>query len=75
MNQRFTVEEINLINIFTGETSNFKPGDRGKAIQGIQAVIAHLDDEEMEGLSLQVIHKLNAMSDREFAGMEFIAAE
>lgn len=75
MNQRFTVEEINLISIFTGEASDLTPRDRGKVMQDIQAVIVHLDDEEMAGLSLQAIKKLNAMSDEEFAGMEFIAAE
>lgn len=75
MNQRFTVEEINLISIFTGESSDIQAKNRVTVIQDISAIIRHLDDEEMKMLSMGVIEKLNDMSDEEFAGLEFIVAE
>lgn len=75
MNNRFTVEETNLISIFTGESGDIRLKNRVTVIQDISAVIRHLDDEEMIMLSMGVIEKLNDMSDEEFAGLEFIAAE
>lgn len=64
----FTVEESNLISIFARES-------RTQVIQDISNAIPHLDDEEMIDLSLQVVDKLKAMSDEEFAKIEIEAAE
>lgn len=72
MNNRFTVEETNLISIFKGESSDIRAKNRVTVIQDISAVIRHLDDEEMIMLSMGVLEKLNDMSDEEFAAMEFI---
>ena len=75
MNGKFTVEEINLISIFAGESSGIQAKNRGTVIQDIRAAIRHLDDKEMIMLSAGVLEKLHDMPDEEFAGMEFIAAE
>lgn len=64
----FTVEESNLISIFARES-------RTQVIQDISNAIPHLDDEEMIDLSLQVVDKLKAMSDEEFAKIEIEVAE
>ena len=74
MNGKFTVEEINLISIFAGESS-IRAKNRGTVIQDIRAAIRHLDDKEIIMLSAGVLEKLHDMTDEEFAGMEFIAAE
>ena len=68
MNQKFTVEEINLISIFESKS-------REKVIQDINNAMKHLDDEEMIELSLRVVEKLKRLSDEEFAEQEVIAAE
>ena len=44
-------------------------------MRDISSAIPHLDDEEMIDLSLQVVEKLKAMSDEEFAKIEIEAAE
>ena len=68
MNQKFTVEEINLISIFESKS-------REKVIQDINNAMKHLDDEEMIELSLRVVEKLKRLLDEEFAELEVIAAE
>ena len=68
MNNKFTVEEINLICIFESRS-------RTKTISDIKEAIKLLDDEEMVELSNRVMAKLNDMSDVEFADLEFIAAD
>lgn len=68
MNTIFTVEESNLISIFASE-------NRTKVMRDISNAIPHLDNEEMIDLSLQVVDKLKAMSDEEFAKLEIEAAE
>lgn len=60
MNQKFTVEEINLISIFESRS-------RTKVMQDINNAMKHLADEEMIELSMRVVDKLKDMSDEEFA--------
>ncbi len=68
MNMMFTVEESNLISIFTSD-------NRTKVISDINNAIPHLDDEEMIELSLRVVDKLIAMSDEDFKKLDIEAAE
>ena len=68
MNTVFTVEESNLISIFASK-------NRTKVMRDISNAIPHLDDEEMIDLSLRVVDKLKAMSDKEFAKLEIEAVE
>lgn len=68
MENKFTVEEINLISIFASK-------NRTKVMWDISNAIPHLDEEEMIDLSLRVVDKLKAMSDEEFAKFEIEAAE
>lgn len=75
MENKFTVEEINLISIFTEEDAAFDLESRAKVIKGISDAMEHLEDDEMVELSLRVIVKLNDLTDQEFAEMEFVAAE
>lgn len=75
MNNKFTVEEVNLISIFTEEDTAPDLGSREKVIKGISDTMEHLEDDEMIELSLRVIVRLNDLTDQEFAEMEFVAAE
>ena len=75
MNNKFTVEEVNLISIFTEEDAAPDLGSRKKVIKGISDTMEHLEDDEMIELSLRVIVRLNDLTDQEFAEMEFVAAE
>lgn len=75
MENKFTVEEINLISIFTEEDVALDLESRAKVIKGISDAMEHLEDDEMVELSLRVIVKLNDLTDQEFAEMEFVAAE
>ena len=75
MNNKFTVEEVNLISIFTEEDAAPDLGSREKVIKGISDTMECLEDDEMIELSLRVIVRLNDLTDQEFAEMEFVAAE
>ena len=75
MNNKFTVEEVNLISIFTEEDAAPDLGSREKVIKGISDTMEHLEDDEMIELSLRVIVRLNDSTDQQFAEMEFVAAE
>ena len=68
MNNKFTVEEINLICVFEFRS-------RAKVISDIKKAIKHLDDDEMVELSNRVVDKLDDMTDKEFAEMEFVVTE
>ena len=68
MEKTFTVEEINLICIFESRS-------RIKVISDIKEAIKHLDDEAMIELSLQVMKKLNDMSDEQFEELVFVDTE
>lgn len=72
---KFTVEEVNLISIFTEEDAAPDLGSREKVIKGISDTMEHLEDDEMIELSLRVIVRLNDLTDQQFAEMEFVAAE
>lgn len=65
---KFTVEEINLMCVFEEQ-------DRTGMIADIKNVIPHIQDSDMVELSKQVIEKLEAMSDEEFAEVALEAAE
>lgn len=65
---KFSVEEINLMCVFEGQ-------DRTGMIADIKNVIPHLQESDMEELAKQVIGKLEAMSDKEFAEVALEAAE
>ena len=68
MNHNFTVEEVNLICIFAGES-------RSQVIGDMERILPHLDDPDMEELSNRVIRKLRGMTDEEFEQLELIEAE
>lgn len=68
MNHNFTVEEVNLICIFAGES-------RRQVIGDMESILPHLDDPDMEELSNRVIGKLRNMTDEEFEQLELIEAE
>lgn len=65
---KFTVEEINLMCVFEGQ-------DRTSMMADIKNVIPHIQDSDMVELSKQVLEKLEAMSDEEFAEVALEAAE
>ena len=65
---KFTVEEVNLMCVFEGQ-------DRKGMIADIKNVIPHIQDSEMVELSRQVLEKLEAMNDEEFAEVALEAAE
>ena len=65
---KFTVEEINLMCVFEGQ-------DRMGMVADIKNVIPHIQDNDMVELAVQVLGKLEAMSDEEFAQVALEAAE
>lgn len=65
---KFTVEEINLMCVFEGQ-------DRMGMVADIENVIPHIQDSDMMELAEQVLEKLEAMSDEEFAQVALEAAE
>lgn len=65
---KFTVEEINLMCVFEGK-------DRMGMVADIKNVIPHIQDSDMVELAWQVLEKLEAMSDEEFAQVALEAAE
>ena len=75
MKNEFTVEESNLISIYTEEGTASGLGRRAKVIKSISDAMEHLEDDEMMELSLRVIVKLIDLTDQEFAELEFIVAE
>ena len=68
MNHNFTVEEVNLICIYAGES-------RSQVIEDIERALQYLEDPDMEELSNRVIRKLRGMTDEEFAQLELTEAE
>ena len=65
---KFTVEEINLMCVFEGQ-------DRSGMIADIKNVISHIQDSDMVELSKQVLEKLEAMSDEDYAEVALNTAE
>jgi len=65
---KFTVEEVNLMCVFEGQ-------DRKGMVADIKNVIPHIQDSDMVELAGQVLEKLEAMSDEEFAQVALEAAE
>ena len=68
MNHNFTVEEVNLICIFAGES-------RSEVIEDIERAYPYLEDTDMLELSGRVIGKLRDMADGEFEQFELTASE
>lgn len=68
MNHNFTVEEVNLICIFAGES-------RSEVIEDIERALPYLDDPDMVELSNRIIEKLRNMTDEEFERLELIEAD
>lgn len=68
MNHNFTVEEVNLICVFAGES-------RSEVIEDIERALPYLEDTDMEELSHRVIVKLQNMTDEEFEQLELTEAE
>ncbi len=68
MEHNFTVEEVNLICIFAGESRN-------EVIEDIKRALPYLDDPDMGELSNRIIGKLQNMTDKEFEQLELIEAE
>ena len=65
---KFTVEEINLMCVFEAH-------DRMGMVADIKNVIPHIQDSDMVELAGQVLGKLEAMSNEEFAQVALEAAE
>ena len=65
---KFTVEEINLMCVFEGQ-------DRMGMVADIKNVIPHIQDSDMVELAGQVLGKLEAMSNEEFAQVALEVAE
>ncbi len=68
MKHNFTVEEVNLICIFAGES-------RSEVIEDIERALPYLEDTDMAELSGRVIGKLRDMTDEEFEQLELTEAE
>ena len=68
MNHNFTVEEVNLICIYAGES-------RSEVIEDIERALPYLDDTDMVELSSRIIEKLRNMTNEEFERLELIEAE
>ena len=66
--EKFTVEEINLMCVFDGES-------RTRMMEDINRVVPHLQDSEMKELAEQVLGKLQNMTDEEFSGVVLEAAD
>ena len=63
MNDFFTIEEINLICIYSGM-------DRIKAIEGIAEILPEIDyDQDMLELACSALNKLSVITDEEFMDM------
>lgn len=65
---KFTVEEVNLMCVFEGQ-------NRMCMIADIKNVIPHIQDSDMAELAGQVLGKLEATSDEEFAQIALEAVE
>lgn len=68
MGHNFTVEEVNFICIFAGES-------RSEVIEDIERALPYIDDLDMEELSNRIIGKLRNMTDEEFEQLELIGVE
>ena len=68
MKHNFTVEEVNYICVFAGES-------RSKAREDMERALPHLDDPDMVELSNRVIGKLRGMTDEEFEELELAEAD
>lgn len=68
MEHNFTVEEVNLICIYAGES-------RSEVIEDIERDLPYLDDSDMVELSNRIIKKLRNMTDEEFELLELIEAD
>ena len=65
MKHNFTVEEVNFICIFVGESRN-------EVIEDIERALPYLNDMDMVELSNRIIGMLRKMTDEEFEQLELI---
>lgn len=70
---RFNVEETNLICIYVAGSGALE--SRTEVLREIRTAMRYLEDGELLELSKRVAGKLEAMTDEEFAELEFVAAE
>ncbi len=75
MEHNFTVEEVNFICIFADESKTFTLESRTEVIEEISRAMKYLEDNVLLELSEKVIGRLKGMSDKEFAGFRFVAAD
>jgi len=68
MKSFFTVEEINLISIYTADTKQ-------ELIRSITDALPFIDDGDMRRIAQDAIGKLNALSDDEYARLDFTPDE
>lgn len=68
MNDFFTIEEMNLICIYSGM-------NRIKAIEGIAEILPEIDyDQDMLELACSALNKLSVITDEEFLDMNLTPA-
>ena len=60
----FTVEETALV-------GSFDPCSRNAAMLKMAAHLKLIDDADLKELTLRTVHKLNKMTDEEFAAIDF----
>lgn len=64
----FTVEEMNLMCIYD-------VSDRRRLISGIRESLPDIYEPELRELTLQVLSRLEGMSDKAFAALDFIVTD
>lgn len=74
MNTMFTVEESNLICVFSESGAGILKS-KNEVIEDIKVVLPYLDDPELKVLFCKVIFKLRKITDSQFEQYKWIKAE